>query len=236
MTIDFKLLKAPFKNVSWRVGRKDKSGTKAIFMAYIDARDVFDRLDEVAGQENWQNKQEIMSNGSMKCSLSIKINDTWIVKEDGAGTRSTETEKSAYSDAIKRAAVLWGIGRYLYDVKTPYLDIDKYGNPTLQSKLILDKCLRNAENGIYEHTDNHDDSNEMSNDKNKNNITNLQQTKTYENKPITSFDELKQKMEGAKSTKQLYWLSKNHGLTLNDNEKEILDEVYKTVQNELQKI
>ena len=153
-------LKAPFANVSWRVSRtsakKNQQGTypantKAQFLAYIDARDVMDRLDEVVGASNWQNTMEIMPNGSMKCKLSIKFGDEWVSKEDGAGTRQIETEKSAYSDALKRSAVLWGIGRYLYNVKTyQNIPINEWGEATKEGKDRLKQILKDAAKGMYD--------------------------------------------------------------------------------------
>ena len=50
----------------------------------------------------------------MICSLSCKVGDNWITKADGAGDTDIEGEKGGISDALKRAAVVWGIGRYLY--------------------------------------------------------------------------------------------------------------------------
>ena len=45
-----KLIKEmPFK---WRVQSANSYGAKCV--AYVDARDVQDRLDEVVGPENWQ--------------------------------------------------------------------------------------------------------------------------------------------------------------------------------------
>ena len=38
-----------------------------------------------------------------------------IVKSDGAGDTDIEGEKGAISDALKRSAVLLGIGAYLYN-------------------------------------------------------------------------------------------------------------------------
>lgn len=183
----FDKLKKPFKNIHWRIGSKNKDNTKARFLAYVDARDIMERLDKVVGVENWQNEFEKMDctntiidwkkekrDGSsypvkivnkldyekyviMQCKLSIFINDKWVCKTDGAGARATETEKSLQSDALKRAAVLWGIGRYLYDVKSFYVelgekwnDFSTYKDLPQKSQDILKKCLKDAENGIYE--------------------------------------------------------------------------------------
>jgi|TARA_R100000750_G_scaffold14367_1_gene9433 hypothetical protein len=102
-------LKRPFKNVKWRKGYKNGKD-----LVYIDARDVMDRLDTVFGVDGWQTKYEYLG-GRMICNLSVQFNDTWITKSDGADDSSIEGAKGGISDALKRAAVLLGIGRYLYN-------------------------------------------------------------------------------------------------------------------------
>jgi len=52
--------------------------------------------------------------GRVTCELSIRFGERWITKTDGAGDTGIEGEKGAISDSLKRSAVLWGIGRYLY--------------------------------------------------------------------------------------------------------------------------
>jgi hypothetical protein len=49
MTIDFAALAAEFPRdvVSWRAQTVSKNGDKALALAYIDARDVMRRLDDV---------------------------------------------------------------------------------------------------------------------------------------------------------------------------------------------
>ena len=98
-------LKKPFSlNVlNWRVGG---GGT---VLAYLNARDVMKRLDDVCG-DSWQ--VEYPFEGC--CRIGIKINDEWVWRSNGAGETNIEGEKGQYSDAFKRAAVLWGVGRYLY--------------------------------------------------------------------------------------------------------------------------
>lgn len=147
-------LKKPFpvERISWRVGstneKKDyqtkkviQKATKGIALAYIDARDVMDRLDEVVGASNWQCKYESV-NGVMMCSIGIYIGDQFIWKCNGAGETAVEGEKGACSDAFKRAAVLWGIGRYLYEVENVWLDLNEYkkfknpNDPKLKAALL----------------------------------------------------------------------------------------------------
>ena len=102
-------LKRPFKNVKWRKGYKNGKD-----LVYIDARDVMDRLDTVFGVDGWQTKYEYLG-GRMICNLSVRFDLEWITKSDGAGDSNIEGEKGGISDSLKRAAVLLGIGRYLYN-------------------------------------------------------------------------------------------------------------------------
>jgi len=118
----FEQLAAEFPRdaISWRAQSVTKQGDKALALAYIDARDVMDRLDEVCGVPNWQDRYEFHGSRTI-CYLSIRVGDEWITKADGAGDSDVEAEKGAISDALKRAAVKWGIGRYLYSLKSPWV-------------------------------------------------------------------------------------------------------------------
>lgn len=124
----FERLKAPFppESVSWRVGAMTKDKTKARALAYLDARDVMDRLDTVCGPDGWQNRHPPMSNGTNCCEIGIIVDGIWLWKSNGAGASDIEGEKGAYSDAFKRAAVMWGIGRYLYDIDSPWVALDEW--------------------------------------------------------------------------------------------------------------
>jgi hypothetical protein len=126
--IDLSALSAPFPpdKISWRVGSTNKDKTKGMALAYIDARDVMDRLDEVCGPAGWQCSYP-HANGKTVCSIGIKIGDEWVWKANGAGDTDIEAEKGALSDAFKRAAVCWGIGRYLYDMDSPWVAIEPMG-------------------------------------------------------------------------------------------------------------
>lgn len=119
---DVKLLFAEFPKevISWRAQSLTKAGDKAMALAYIDARDVMDRLDSVIGADGWQDRYEFAGPRTI-CYLSIKIGDEWVTKADGAGDTAVEAEKGAISDAFKRAAVKWGIARYLYALPAPWV-------------------------------------------------------------------------------------------------------------------
>lgn len=114
--------------VSWRLGPTNREKTKGMALAYIDARDVMRRLDEVCGPEHWQDEYPWSDGKRVVCRIGVRIGDEWIWKTDGAGDTDTEGEKGALSDAFKRSAVKWGIGRYLYDIKSPWVEIEKRGN------------------------------------------------------------------------------------------------------------
>lgn len=122
----FEKLKKPFpvNELKWRIGNTyERQGSKmANMLVYIDARTVQDRLDEVFTPAGWQfetRSMESMCRSGKTVTivgrLGIRINDEWIWKEDGAENSDIEAAKGGISDAFKRAAVQWGIGRYLYD-------------------------------------------------------------------------------------------------------------------------
>jgi len=129
-------LKKPFapERISWRLGSTNGEKTKGMALAYIDARDVMSRLDEVCGQM-WQAEYIPMPNGTCCCRIGIKVGDEWVWRSNGSMNISDSdkadakemAEKGSYSDAFKRAAVLWGIGQYLYDLDSPWVAIEAAG-------------------------------------------------------------------------------------------------------------
>lgn len=126
--IDFAALTAPFPAdaVSWRVGSTNREKTKGMALAFIDARDVMDRFDAICGPGGWQCRYP-HANGKTVCEIGLKLDDEWVWKADGAGDTDVEAEKGALSDAFKRAAVRWGVGRYLYALPSPWVEIEAYG-------------------------------------------------------------------------------------------------------------
>jgi hypothetical protein len=123
-------LKVPFpvKSVHWRVGATNKSedDPKGIALAYVDARDVMIRLDTVC-ETDWQCRYSHVTPKGVVCEIGIKIEGEWVWRSNGAGETDVEGEKGALSDAFKRAAVLWGIGRYLYMLPNTWVALKKQG-------------------------------------------------------------------------------------------------------------
>ena len=83
-------------------------------LSYVDARAVAQRLDDVVTPAGWDFSVELQAGDVVKGKLVVG----GIVREDVGYPNSdddAEPYKSAVSDALKRCAVLFGIGRHLYD-------------------------------------------------------------------------------------------------------------------------
>lgn len=111
--IDWKKLAAPFGDYKWKVQTANEWGCQCV--AYIDARHVQQRLDDVVGPEGWQVEFYEIS-GLLFARLGICIDGEWVWKSDTGSESNIEKDKGHVSDAYKRAAVHWGIGRPLYDL------------------------------------------------------------------------------------------------------------------------
>jgi hypothetical protein len=108
--------------IHWRVGATTKDKDKGIGLAYVNARDVMRRFDEVCGLD-WQ--AEYPFEGC--CRIGVKVDGEWVWRSNGAGETDVEGEKGRYSDAFKRAAVLWGVARYLYDLPNQWVALKAQG-------------------------------------------------------------------------------------------------------------
>ena len=114
------LLSKPFpaNQIHWRVGSTTKDNKRGMALAYLDARDVMDRLDAVCG-DNWSDAYQEVA-GRVVCAITIN----GVTRSDGAGDTQVEAEKGGLSDAFKRAAVKFGIGRYLYRLESEWVALD----------------------------------------------------------------------------------------------------------------
>jgi Rad52/22 family double-strand break repair protein len=110
---------------------QNAAGEAAQVAAYVDARVVFDRLDLVCGKE-WTARFEELPKPLLPppCDrdgqplsrppihVRCRLTCFGATREDvGEG----EDPKAAFSDAIKRAAVHFGVGRVLYAMRAPWL-------------------------------------------------------------------------------------------------------------------
>lgn len=122
-------LAAPFpaEDIEWRAGATNADDTKAMALAYITSRAVMDRLDTVLGSGRWYDEYKPNPVGGLLCGISVWANGVWITKWDGADVTQFEAVKGCISDAFKRAAVKWGIGRYLYKLPVQWVACEKRG-------------------------------------------------------------------------------------------------------------
>jgi hypothetical protein len=105
--------KMPYK---WRVQSFSKNKAEATCVAYIDSRDVMDRLDKVCIY-GWERSHSEIK-GNIYAVVTIIMPDGSRISRMDCGTESsTEKEKGESSDSFKRAAVNWGVGRFLYDLE-----------------------------------------------------------------------------------------------------------------------
>lgn len=119
----------PYEDIEWRVSRSGGTNDKpwAFCLAYINARAVMDRLDEVVGPDKWKDRYWKDGNAIM-CGISIKIGEEWVEKVDGSEESDIEAVKGGISGAFKRAAVKWGISRYLYNLTESFAQIVPKGS------------------------------------------------------------------------------------------------------------
>lgn len=122
-------LAAPFPpdKLGWKP--QTVSGSRALAVAFIDARDVMDRLDQVVGPFGWRDGYVVLPDGNVVCTLELRCGDGPFIPKSDTGGESDQKDdgdkrKAAFSDALKRAAVKWGIGRYIYSLPSQWLDFD----------------------------------------------------------------------------------------------------------------
>lgn len=126
--IDWSLLTQPFAptEIKWRVQGKPSAKDNVQLLAYIDSRAVMDRLDAAVGPGRWQHSYRTGANGGTICRIEIEVEPgKWVGKEDGAENTDIEAVKGGLSDAFKRAAVHWGVGRYLYRLESSWVPVVK---------------------------------------------------------------------------------------------------------------
>ncbi len=132
---DLALLAAPFDSadVEWKPGAVTRDKSKGLAMAYLSNRAVQDRLDAVCGPADWRNEYRPGPDGGVVCGLSVYIDredgaaPEWVTKWDGADNTDVEAVKGGLSGSMKRAAVMWGIGRTLYGLPAQWVRLDERG-------------------------------------------------------------------------------------------------------------
>lgn len=130
--INFKSLqdRFPAEEIEWRLQQAgEKNGRVwAICVPYVTNRAIQSRLDEVVGPGNWKNEFRPGPDGGVMCGLSVRVGEEWVTKWDGAENTDIEGVKGGLSGAMKRSAVQWGIGRYLYGLDETFAQVSDTGS------------------------------------------------------------------------------------------------------------
>lgn len=146
--MDLNVLTAPLtvQEIEWRVQSQTKDGQKIIVVPYITNRCVMQRFDDQFGWAGWQNEIKEIEGGFL-CTITAILPGGEIVKKtDGASRTAVEPVKGGISDAMKRCAVQFGLGRSLYDfpkvlIQTTDKYIPDWANP------LLDKMVDKINSG-----------------------------------------------------------------------------------------
>lgn len=112
----------------WKLQSYTKAKDKAMCVAFIDARDVTKRLNEICVY-GWHRDHFILGI-DVYCKVGLTMPDGSIIWRADAGESENDTErgKTAASDSFKRAAKEFGIGLFLYDLDIVRLPVKKEGD------------------------------------------------------------------------------------------------------------
>lgn len=134
---DQKLLRRPFtaEAVRFRISGKITPNKTVRVLTYIDARLAAERLTEV--DADWTANYNFFAaregdpvgrseNLPVACNLTVKGITRSDVGQNGDDSKDDKHVKSAVSDALKRAAVNFGVGAYLYTLGDQKINAGEY--------------------------------------------------------------------------------------------------------------
>ncbi|MDB5240071.1 MAG: repair protein Rad52 [Spirosoma sp.] len=102
------------EEIEWRYQSATKDGQKVIVVPYITNRCVMERFDAQFGWDGWENSFDQVETGFI-CTITVTLPDgRRVSKSDVASRTGIEPVKGGCSDAMKRCAVQFGLGRDLY--------------------------------------------------------------------------------------------------------------------------
>lgn len=149
----------PVSEIKWKPQALTQDKKRAMVVAYLDARAIMRRLDDVCGPFGWACQMRPAPNNQMSCAIGIKHSVVypgqdvpavdWVWKEDVGGESEQEKvgdrTKAAASDAFKRAASMWGIGRYFWNMPRQWVDYDPVKKVLLQTPQVPDWAVPGGE-------------------------------------------------------------------------------------------
>jgi len=128
------------EEIEWRVQQvieaKNGKPAKLIVVPYITNRSVMERFDEQFGWANWSNEIKEIDGGFL-CTITVTLPSGQVIsKTDGASRTAIEPVKGGISDAMKRAAVQFGLGRGLYNFPKVFVEAEGKYIPEWANRLL----------------------------------------------------------------------------------------------------
>lgn len=139
-------LDVPFApdHVQWRVTNTSNDKKRGQIVAYADPRAYTDRLNALFSPQGWTRdyKIETMNNitrvkkgetivtGKVLVTCTVTIIGLW--SHSGTGEEWADDDNgmtSADAQAFKRACCCFGLGRYFYDFRASWVDLDQHRQP-----------------------------------------------------------------------------------------------------------
>ena len=119
-------LAAPFPSarVCWKPQTLSRDRSSALMVAFIDARTVMERLDAVC-PGGWTFDVKLFPGTPPTARGRLTVLGLTRSDVGEAGEGEAGTLKAAASDALKRCAVHFGVGRYLYDLPRTWVAWDE---------------------------------------------------------------------------------------------------------------
>jgi len=139
-------LRKPFhpSHVTWKPGMLSKDQGKALALAYADLRAYQNRLDEVCGMD-WSVTYTPWGE-RIVCHLTIQgVTRSSSGEPDSQSERSEIAGTAAEAQAFKRACAMFGLGRYLYNLPSVWVEYD------LNTKHFTEKAKTKLESIIVQH-------------------------------------------------------------------------------------
>lgn len=112
---DLEILRAPFleEKLGVKIQSTSKDRTKCMLVCYLQHTDVQERLEQVDPSWTCETLKEERIGDTVYVRMKMTLKG---VSRENVG-EGWDT-KAAHSDAVKRCAMLFGVGRYLYDTVT----------------------------------------------------------------------------------------------------------------------
>jgi hypothetical protein len=145
-----KILAEPFdtKYLSWRAGATTKDKAQAQALVYADIRAYQERLDEAVGGD-WDVTYQPWGEARIMCHLTVQGTTRSSTGEFDSSDKVAQGPV-AEAQAFKRACVMFGLGRSLYDFPSKWVEYDAQkrklvGTPSIPSWYKRSGTARTAE-------------------------------------------------------------------------------------------